>query len=70
MQQKQQLAAVRKRNHYKIRAELEITRQLRTRTFKNQSERKRKAEAKVEDVREAKVVKREGHIQTVLVVRQ
>jgi hypothetical protein len=70
MQQKQQLAAVRKRNHFKIRAELEITRQLRTRTFKNESDRKRKAEAKVEDVREAKVVKREGHIQTILAVRQ
>jgi hypothetical protein len=40
------------------------------RTFKNESDRKRKAEAKVEDVREAKVVKREGHIQTVLAVRQ
>jgi hypothetical protein len=70
MQQKQQLAAVRKRNHYKIRGELEITRQLRTRTFKNESDRKRKAETKVEDIREAKVVKREGHIQTVLAVRQ
>jgi hypothetical protein len=58
---------VRKRNHYKIRAELEITRQLRKRTFKNDKERKRKAEAKVEGVREAKIVKREGHIHTVLV---
>ena len=48
MQQKQQLAAVRKQNHYKIQAELEITCQLRTRTFKNESERKRKPEAKVE----------------------
>jgi hypothetical protein len=67
MQQKQQLAAVRKRNHFKIRAELEITRQLRKRTFKKDKERKRKAEAKVEGIREAKVIKREGHIQTVLV---
>jgi hypothetical protein len=66
MQQKQQLAAVRKRNHFKIRAELEITRQLRKRTFKNGKERKRKAEAKVEGIREAKVVKREGHLNTVL----
>jgi hypothetical protein len=67
MQQKQQLAAVRKRNHFKIRAELEITRQLRKRTFKNDKERKRKAEAKVEGIREAKIIKREGHIHTVLV---
>jgi hypothetical protein len=66
MQQKQQLAAVRKRNHFKIRAELEITRQLRKRTFKNGKERKRKAKAKVEGIREAKVVKREGHLNTVL----
>jgi hypothetical protein len=66
MQQKQQLAAVRKRNHYKIRAELEITRQLRKRTFKNEKERKRKAEEKADGDREAKVVKHEGHLLTVL----
>jgi hypothetical protein len=66
MQQKQQLAAVRKQNHYRIRAELEITCELCKRTFKNDKERKRKTEAKVEGVREAKVIKRGGHIETVL----
>jgi hypothetical protein len=52
--QKQHLAAVQKRKHFKIRAELEITRQL--------QKHKRKAEAKVEGI----VVKREGHLHTVL----
>ena len=50
MQQKQQFAAVRKRSHFKIQAELEITRQLRKCTFKNNKERKQKAKAKVEGV--------------------
>ena len=70
MQQKQQLAAVPKQNHYKIQAELEITCQLCTRTFKNDGEHKRKAEAKVEGIQEAKVEKRKGHIQMVLAERQ
>ncbi len=61
MQQKQQLAAVRKRNHFKIRAELDKTQQLRKRTFKNVDDRKRKVQEKKESVREAKTVKREGH---------
>jgi hypothetical protein len=67
IQQKQQLAAVRKQNHYKIQAELEITYQLHKRTFKNDKECKRKAEMKVEGIQEAKVIKPEGHIRTVLV---
>jgi hypothetical protein len=61
MQQRQQLAAVRKRNHYKIRAELDKTQQLRKRTFKNEDDRKRKVEEKKESVRETKTVKRERH---------
>ena len=70
MQEKQQLAAVCKQHHYKIQAELEITCQLCTHTFQNYRDCKRKAKAKVEGVREVKVVKREGRIQTVLAVRQ
>ncbi len=67
MHQKQQLAAVCKRNHYKIRAELEITCQLHKRTFKNDKECKRKAKAKVEGIQEARVIKHEGHIHVVLI---
>jgi hypothetical protein len=66
MQQKQQLAAVRKRDHFKIRAELKITRQLCKRAFKNDKEHKRKAKAKVEGIQEAKVIKSEDHIHMVL----
>ena len=50
MQQKEQLAAVRKQNHCKIQAELKITCQLHKHAFTNNKERKRKAEAKVKDV--------------------
>jgi hypothetical protein len=56
MQQKQQLAAVRKQNHYKVWAELKTTCQLQKRTFKNDKEHKRKAEAKVEGVFESFIV--------------
>jgi hypothetical protein len=50
IQQKQHLAAVWKQNHYKIRAELEITLQLHKHTFKNDRECKRKTKVKVKGV--------------------
>jgi hypothetical protein len=48
---------------------LEITRQLCKRTFKNDKEHNRKAQANVEGIQEAKVIKCEGHIHAVLVIQ-